>query len=43
VPFDNLVGKSERVFFSTDGTAARCEIWQWPFATRWGRFFIEVE
>lgn len=43
VPFENFVGKAETIFFSTDGTAALWEFWQWPFATRWSRFFNSVE
>lgn len=43
VPFENFVGKAEVIFFSTDGSAAIWEFWQWPFATRWSRFFNAVE
>jgi len=39
VPAENLVGRAEFLFFSTDGTAAFWQIWRWPFAWRWGRFF----
>ncbi|MDP6352184.1 MAG: signal peptidase I [Alphaproteobacteria bacterium] len=38
IPFDNLVGRAEILFFSTDGSARLWEPWQWPFATRFGRF-----
>ncbi|MBL8671615.1 MAG: signal peptidase I, partial [Alphaproteobacteria bacterium] len=37
VPFENLIGRAEFVFFSTDGTAALWEVWKWPFAIRYGR------
>ena len=37
VPNENLVGKAEVIFFSTDGSARIWEIWQWPFAIRYGR------
>jgi signal peptidase I len=37
VPFENLVGKAEIIFFSTDGSARLWEIWKWPFAIRYGR------
>jgi signal peptidase I len=37
VPYDNLVGRAELRFFSTDGSAALWEVWRWPAAIRWGR------
>jgi signal peptidase I len=37
VPFENLVGKAEIVFFSTDGSARLWEIWKWPFSVRYER------
>jgi signal peptidase I len=37
VPAENLVGKAQFIFFSTDGTAHWWEPWLWPFATRYGR------
>jgi signal peptidase I len=37
VPFDNLVGKAEVIFFSTNGSARLWEIWKWPFAIRYDR------
>jgi signal peptidase I len=42
VPFENLVGRAEVLFFSTDGTAAIWEVWRWPFAMRFGRFFDRI-
>ena len=42
VPAENLVGKAEFFFFSTDGTAGLLEPWKWPFATRWSRFFNPI-
>jgi signal peptidase I len=38
VPFDNLVGKAQIVFFSVDDSAHIWEIWKWPLAIRYGRF-----
>lgn len=43
VPLDNLVGRAEVMFFSTDGTAAWWEIWGWIQATRFGRLFQSVD
>jgi signal peptidase I len=40
VPAENLVGRAEILFFSTDGTARFWEFWKWPFATRFSRFGI---
>ncbi len=41
VPAENLVGRAEFIFFSADG-AALWEIWKWPWAIRWGRFFTSI-
>ena len=42
VPAENLVGRAEFIFFSTDGSARLWEIWKWPFAIRYGRLFHGV-
>jgi signal peptidase I len=42
VPAENLVGRADRLFFSTDGTARFWEVWKWPSATRFSRFFQAV-
>jgi signal peptidase I len=42
VPAENLVGKAQFLFFSTDGWARWWEIWKWPFALRYGRLFHGV-
>ncbi|MFQ5958136.1 MAG: signal peptidase I [Alphaproteobacteria bacterium] len=39
VPAENLVGRAEVIFFSTDGSARFWEVWKWPAATRFARFF----
>ncbi len=39
VPAENLVGRAEVLFFSTDGSARFWEIWRWPSANRFGRLF----
>ena len=38
VPEENLVGRAEILFFSTDGSAEKWEVWEWPFAMRFSRF-----
>ncbi len=43
VPFENLVGRADFLFFSHDGTAPVWEIWSWPAAIRWGRLFDGIE
>ena len=43
VPAENLVGRAEILFFSTDGSAALWEVWKWPWAIRWNRFFSRIE
>ncbi|PKQ09319.1 MAG: signal peptidase I [Alphaproteobacteria bacterium HGW-Alphaproteobacteria-12] len=37
VPFENLVGKAEIIFFSADGSASFLQFWKWPSAIRWDR------
>ena len=37
VPEENLVGRAEIIFFSTDGHARFWEFWNWPVATRYAR------
>ncbi len=39
VPLENLVGRAEFLFFSTDGSARIFEFWKWPFAIRFERLF----
>jgi signal peptidase I len=37
VPLENLVGKAQIIFFSTDGSARFWEVWKWPAAVRYWR------
>ena len=39
VPAENLVGRADMIFFSVDGSARIWEIWKWPSAIRFSRFF----
>jgi signal peptidase I len=43
VPFENLVGRAEILFFSTNGSASLWEVWRWPGAMRFYRFFQSIE
>ena len=42
VPYENIIGKAQIIFFSLrDGTHA-WEIWRWPWDVRWSRMFSLV-
>ena len=43
IPAENLVGRAEIIFFSTNGEARLWEVWNWLGATRFGRLFHAVE
>jgi signal peptidase I len=42
VPGENLIGRAQFIFFSTDGSARLWEFWKWPFAVRYGRLLRGV-
>lgn len=37
VPYQNLVGRAELIFFSTNGSAHLWEFWKWPWTVRYER------
>jgi signal peptidase I len=39
VPYDNLVGRAEIIFFSIEEGRHAWEIWTWPTSVRWSRLF----
>ena len=39
VPIENYVGRADIIFFSVSPRAALWEVWKWPIAIRWSRFF----
>jgi signal peptidase I len=41
IPFVNLIGRAEFIFFSVDGSALK--IWEWPSTLRIDRFFQAIE
>lgn len=43
VPVENLVGRAEIIFFSTNGSARFWEIWKWPVTIRYGRLFNLID
>ncbi len=42
VPFDNLEGRAELIFFSTNGTARLYEFWKWPWSIRYDRLLSKI-
>jgi signal peptidase I len=42
VPYENLVGRAEIIFFSIDENAAAWKIWQWPWTVRWNRMLSTI-
>jgi signal peptidase I len=43
VPFENIVGRADFIFFSTNGSAALFEFWKWPWTVRYDRFFMQID
>ncbi len=43
VPFRNLIGRAEFLFFSHDDSAGLFEVWKWPVAIRFSRIFDGIE
>jgi signal peptidase I len=43
VPYDNLVGRADALFFSANGSAGLFDFWNWPGAVRWERIFRSIE
>jgi signal peptidase I len=42
VPFQNIVGRAEIIFFSVREGDRAWEIWLWPWSVRWSRLFTIV-
>jgi signal peptidase I len=42
VPEENLVGRAEIIFFSTDQSAGLLEFWKWPWAIRYERLLMFI-
>ncbi len=43
VPFENIVGRADFLFFSTNGFASLFEIWKWPWSIRYDRLFMDID
>jgi signal peptidase I len=39
VPYENLVGKAQVIFFSVEEGSPAWAVWNWPWTVRWGRIF----
>lgn len=42
IPAENLVGRADIIFFSTNGEAKLWQFWRWPLAIRYDRLFHVV-
>jgi len=43
VPFENLIGRAEVIFFSVRQGEPAWEFWKWPIDVRWNRLFKHVK
>jgi signal peptidase I len=42
VPFENIIGKAQIIFFSVYQGERAWEFWRWPFSVRWNRLFTII-
>jgi signal peptidase I len=42
VPFENLIGKAQIIFFSIGDGQPAWQVWNWPRSVRWSRLFTRV-
>ena len=42
VPFENLVGRAQIIFFSIGDGRPAWHVWSWPWSVRWSRLFTLV-
>ncbi len=42
VPYENLIGRAQILFFSVEEGTHAWEIWTWPWTVRWGRLLMLV-
>ena len=43
VPFENIVGRADFLFFSNNGYARVFEFWKWPWSIRYERLFKDID
>ena len=41
VPYENLIGRAQMIFFSIAEGEHAWQIWRWPGAVRWNRHFLD--
>jgi signal peptidase I len=39
VPYENIIGKAQIIFFSIGNGSHAWEVWRWPWTVRWDRLF----
>ena len=42
VPFENLIGRAEIIFFSVGQGQPAWKVWEWPWTVRWERIFKTI-
>jgi len=42
VPFENIIGKAQIIFFSIADGRSAWQIWTWPWSMRWSRLFTII-
>jgi signal peptidase I len=42
VPYENIIGRAQIIFFSIRDGAHAWEVWRWPWTVRWNRLFTLV-
>jgi signal peptidase I len=42
VPFENLIGRAQIIFFSVQEGEHAFQVWRWPWSVRWNRLFTTV-
>jgi signal peptidase I len=42
VPFENIIGRAEIIFFSVAEGERAWQVWRWPWTVRWNRLFSIV-
>jgi signal peptidase I len=43
VPFENIVGRADFLFFSVEEDSSFFEFWNWPWTIRWERLFMDID
>ncbi len=43
IPFENIIGRADFLFFSTNGYAHLFEMWKWPWSVRYDRLFMDID